>query len=211
MNPEQIAYWFFRLNGCTTITNFIIHADKGGAQRTEVDVLAVRFPNRVELLTSDNPMRDHDVFNSDGRIDIIIAEVKHGFCQLSGPWTNPEDENMQRVLYAIGAFEKNQIPVVTDALYHEGIYRDDTYQVRLFAVGDFLNPKLLPAAEQLLWNQMLAFIFDRFTRYQFQKAQHEQWDTTGKWLHELAANSSMDEFITVVREKMYRYVGGNHD
>jgi hypothetical protein len=51
MNPEKIAYWFFRLNGCATITNFVVHPDRRGSQRTDVDVLAVRFPYWHEILT----------------------------------------------------------------------------------------------------------------------------------------------------------------
>jgi len=51
MNPETIAYWFFRLNGCATITNFVVHPDRRGSQRTDVDVLAVRFPYWHEILT----------------------------------------------------------------------------------------------------------------------------------------------------------------
>ena len=47
MNPETIAYWFFRLNGCATITNFVVHPDRRGSQRTDVDVLAVRFPQQA--------------------------------------------------------------------------------------------------------------------------------------------------------------------
>lgn len=136
MNPEKIAYWFFRLNGCATITNFLVHPDQGGSQRTDVDVLAVRFPYRAELWTSGDPMEDHPVFKSDGKIDIIFAEVKHGPCRLNGPWTNQSDENMQRTLYAVGAFEPHRASEVAEALYRVGCYQDDIYRVRLFAVGD---------------------------------------------------------------------------
>jgi len=27
MDPEKIAYWFFRLNGCFTFENLIVHPD----------------------------------------------------------------------------------------------------------------------------------------------------------------------------------------
>ena len=43
--PEKIAYWFFRINGCLTITNFLVHHERRGHFSTEVDVLAVRFPH----------------------------------------------------------------------------------------------------------------------------------------------------------------------
>jgi len=206
MDPETIAYWFFRLNGCATITNFVVHPDRRGSQRTDVDVLAVRFPYRAELLTSGDPMPDHPVFNSDGKIDIIFAEVKHGLCRLNGPWTNPEDENMQRVLYAVGAFDSHRAPEVAQALYQAGYYQDDIYRVRLFAVGERKNNAILPTVVQLPWDEILAFIFDRFTRYQAQKAHHGQWDSTGSWLYALASRRTQEEFIEIVKARMQVHV-----
>jgi len=48
---ERLALWFLRLNGFMTIPNFIVHPEgprEDGAypQRTDVDVLDVRFPFR---------------------------------------------------------------------------------------------------------------------------------------------------------------------
>lgn len=206
MNPERIASWFFRLNGCATITNFVVHPDRGGSQRTDVDVLAVRFPHRAELFTSGEPMPDHPVFQSDGRIDIIFAEVKHGLCRLNGPWINPTDENMQRVLYAIGAFDWQRVPQVAQALYQQGFYRDDIYRVRLFAVGDRKNDSIIPAAVQILWDEILSFIFDRFTRYQAQKAHHGQWDSTGRELYRLASRHTLEDFMTIVKTNMQTHL-----
>ena len=77
MNPEDVAYWYFRLNGCLTIQNFVIHPDWGSDQRTDVDIIAVRFPQREELLR--NSMRDDGkLFPDRTRIRIIFAEVKTG-------------------------------------------------------------------------------------------------------------------------------------
>jgi hypothetical protein len=206
MNPETIAYWFFRLNGCATITNFVVHPDRRGSQRTDVDVLAVRFPYRAELLTSGDRMPDHPVFKSDGKIDIIFAEVKHGLCRLNGPWTNPEDENMQRVLYAVGAFKSHRASEVAQALYQKGCYQDDIYRVRLFAVGDRKDNAIPHNAVQLVWDEILAFIFDRFTKYRSQKAHHGQWDSTGRKLYALASRGNQEEFIETVRASMQTHV-----
>lgn len=221
LNPEDVAYWFFRINGCSTIPNFVVHPDRRGSQRTDVDVLAVRFPYRVELLTSGKPMEDHSVFVSDGKIDIILAEVKHGLCRLNGPWTNPSDENMHRVLYAVGAFKTDCVPLVAQSLYQEGQYIDDIFRVRLFAIGEAINPEISPTAVQLLWNDILSFIFERFNGYRTQKAHHGQWDRTGRWLYDLASGCTQGEFIAFVKANMQNYLDrnaslgnhgrGNHD
>src|SRR4051812_7707383 len=86
MTPEQDAYWYFRLNGCLTITNFVLHPDlinpgEKLTQRTDADILAVRFPHRQELLTSEHPMVDARVFDGQAKIDIVIAEVKSSLCR----------------------------------------------------------------------------------------------------------------------------------
>ena len=206
INPEELAYWFFRLNGCTTVTNFVVHPDQRGSQRTDVDVLAVRFPFRCELLTSGEPMRDHEVFNSDGKVEIILAEVKHGLCSLNGPWTRPQDENMHRVLYAIGAFPPNQVSVVADSLYHLGVYVNELYRVRLFAIGSTKNPEIFPVAVQLLWEDILSFIHERFNHYRTQKSHHGQWYRTGRLLYRLSIEQSVDEFTATIKQCMQNQV-----
>ncbi len=52
LDPEKIAYWFFRLNGFLTIENFVVHPElisDGTSQRTDADILAVRFPYEKNL------------------------------------------------------------------------------------------------------------------------------------------------------------------
>jgi hypothetical protein len=79
---EKLAYWFFRLNGCFTIENFVVHPDLGGGQRTDADILGVRFPHRQEGLA--DSMVDHEAVLSDHPL-IFAAEVKLHKCELNGP------------------------------------------------------------------------------------------------------------------------------
>jgi len=80
MSAEELAYWYFRLNGFLNIPNFVIHPDTGSEQRTDVDLLGVRFPYRSELLL--NSMRDDEMFRRVRekayvvflRIDTLMAE-----------------------------------------------------------------------------------------------------------------------------------------
>lgn len=139
----------------------LIRPDEPRGQRTDADILAVRFPHRCELFTSGQPMRDHEVFDSDGLIDLIIAEVKHGRCRLNGPWTRPPDQNMHRVLYAIGAFDAHHVPTVAESLYRDGYYSDHAFRVRLFAVGAEKNDGLPPRVVQLTWKEILRFVHYR--------------------------------------------------
>lgn len=98
MKAEKVAYWYFRLNGFLQLENFIIHPGVRGGQRTDADILGVRFPYRAERFV-DNPgdiMRDDaKTLNlSDTQIDIVVAEIKTGRVALNGPWTEEQRQNI---------------------------------------------------------------------------------------------------------------------
>jgi hypothetical protein len=91
------------LNGFLQIENFVVHPERRGGQRTDADLLAVRFPFRAERLF-DNP---NDILADDAQrmalsqdlIDIVIAEVKiNQPCTLNGPWTRQDQQNVHRVM-----------------------------------------------------------------------------------------------------------------
>lgn len=202
---EQVAYWFFRLNGCMNIVNFLVHHERRGREGTDVDILAVRFPHRQELAMSNEPMRDHPVFDSDSRIDLIIAEVKTGRCRLNGPWIDPDKQNMHRVLYAVGAFPEDRVPAVAESLYECQFYTDDHFRVRLFALGREKDPDLYPLVVQLTWEDMLTFIYQRLKKYHSIKSQHRQWDWCGKRLYSKMRKhyrSSAEDFAQDVLAQM---------
>lgn len=93
INPEKVAYWFFRINGCLTIENFVLHPERheeGSSQITDADLLAVRFPYGAELGLFSDHMEDHKAFESNEKINLIIAEITREPCKLNGPWTKRE-------------------------------------------------------------------------------------------------------------------------
>jgi hypothetical protein len=100
IGSEALAYWFFRLNGFLTITNFVVHPDIGRKQKTDVDVLGVRFPYRSE--NRKKPMADFRAFTAvKGKPYIIIAEVKERTCNLNVSWRHKHQKNINRVCLAI--------------------------------------------------------------------------------------------------------------
>ncbi len=184
IQSEQLAYWYLRLNGLLTIPNFVVHPDTGSDQKTEVDVLGVRFPYRAENL--ENPMEDDDYFATvRDKPFVVIAEVKRTLCDLNGPWTNPERQNMLRVLRAIGTFPESECELVAKALYKHGCYDNELYRVSLLCLGRRSNnevAKRYPNVRQILWSEVLEFIYRRFHKYENQKELHDQWDESGKEL-----------------------------
>lgn len=200
IKTEDLAYWYFRLNGCLCLVNFLVHHERRGREGTDVDVMAVRFPYRKELALSDQPMADHSAFDSDSKVDLIIAEVKLDQCNLNGPWTNPLLGNMQRVLNALGAFTEIQIDQVAHDLYHDLYFEDERYRFRLFALGQRRNNNLASKVVQLTWDEVSRFIFDRFTTYERYKRQHRQWGASGRKLFDQASRYHQDpaEFVQIV-------------
>ncbi len=203
IQSEQLAYWYFRLNGFLNIPNFVVHPDTGNDQRTDVDLLGVRFPYRAELLLSPVPMRDDDIFRHPrDKAHLILAEVKVGLCNLNGPWTKPGNENMQRVLRAVGILPLQEIELAAAALYEKGVYSNQLYKVSLFCLGARKNPEIAdnyPKVIQLTWEDCLTFIDGRFRQYRGKKAGHNQWDKHGKALWNCSRDSStVEEFIAQV-------------
>ncbi len=188
ISSENLAYWFLRLNGFLTITNFIVHPDSGNRQETDVDILGVRFPFRSENLY--RPMIDFEYFRGfTNKPLIVISEVKTGLCNLNGPWTNPGRMNMNRVLHALGAFCQNETEAVASNLYSKGFYENERYHITLLCIGKSKNDFLIsdkPEVPQILWNEILSFIYERFKNYSNEKVSHPQWDEDGKKLWECA-------------------------
>lgn len=179
--PERLAYWYLRLNGFLTIENFVVHPDAGSNQRTDADLLAVRFKHRAELL--ENSMQDDPlVAECNAYANVIIAEVKTRQCALNGPWTREEDQNIQRVLKAIGCLDEDEISVASEALYRSGEFVKNRASIRLMAFGDRENSELRSAATQILFDQMIRFIYERLAAYEQQKRSVGNWAPDGEFL-----------------------------
>jgi len=185
---EQVAYWFFRLNGCFTFVNFVVHPDGGGSQRTDADLIAVRFPHRQELLTGGNSMQDHPLLAAKGIIQVFFVEVKTADCRLNGPWTDSQKANLHRVLHAIGVLPTSEVDNAATELYASCKHDTPTMAIRFVAIGS--QQSQLPPAQQnvtqLTWDQVLLFIYERMTLYCREKADHPQWDDVGKLLYQTA-------------------------
>ena len=193
ISSEQLAYWFLRLNGCLTIINFILHPDRSGAQRTDADLVGVRFPYRAELADTENPLIDHPAFRASDRIDVVIAEVKgpRDYCRINGPWTDPRRGNLGYLLQALGLFSKSASADVENALYEKYRYRDDQYDLRLFALGGARNEELPGEVVQMTWAEdVLPFVYGRFAQHARQKSQNDQWDETGRALFRCVTSSN---------------------
>lgn len=201
---ERLAYWYFRLNGCLLLENFVVHPDDRGGQRTDADLLGVRFPHRAELWP--DPMPDHGIFAElMAKPLAFIAEVKLDECELNGPWTNSAEENIHRVLRAIGVVDEPEIGTMAQSLYRGQRFDGRAVDVRLIAIGDRVNEAYVrrrPGLVQITWEEILRFIHCRFRCYRQQKANHPQWDRIGQTMWALATQHKVEEFVDAVRLRL---------
>lgn len=185
LTPEGVAYWYLRLNGFFQMRSFIVHPSRRGAQRTDADLIGVRFPHRAELHFDDpdNIMQDDDPALGDDKntTSIWIVEVKTNQpCSLNGPWSNADSQNVHRVMAAIGCFQIGEISDCANAIYSTGSYVGSGGEiVRLVCIGREKNADLARThsdVTQITWHDALAFIGNRLNQFHNQKAQVEQWD-----------------------------------
>ena len=172
VDPKMVAYWYFRLNGFSR-SRTVSFTQRRGGQRTDADLLAVCFPFRVERLFDD----PNDIMADDERqlafsrdlIDVVIAEDKTNQpCTLNGPWTRQGRQNVHRVLAAIGCLPANRIELAAADIYRAGVLVGDFgLRIRLVTVRE-CSDKSYSEVTQLIWADMLAFIWDRFHRYRQQ-------------------------------------------
>jgi hypothetical protein len=211
LSAEKVAYWYFRLNGFLQIENFVVHPNRRGSQRTDADLLAVRFPYRAERLYDD----PNDIMADDEQklalsrelTDVVIAEVKANQpCTLNGPWTRQDSQNIHRVLSAIGCLPRDRIDQAATAIYRFGIHVEgNQLRIRLVALGREPNSELsaqYPSVIQAVWSDTLAFIWERFRTFRNQKTQVDQWDVEGRRIKRLAdeARDAKDFTEKVLRQ-----------
>ena len=106
---EELVSLYLRLNGYF-ISGFIIHADMEDVHetnRTELDLMAVRFPHNRE------PEREIEVSDyleiPNNKIDFIIGEVKSGRKKLQFNKRHREPENIEYVLRWMGFTEDDEL------------------------------------------------------------------------------------------------------
>jgi hypothetical protein len=189
MKQESLAHWYFRLNGFMTILNFVLHPRRAGSQRTDADILGVRFPYRAEF--PEGAESDDKPFSNAQKPFFLIAEITRGQCKLNGPWTNPAAGNVDAVLAALGVFHPETIPGVAQDLYRNGTSDRATLTSSLMCVGNSRNQELLerlPAVPQRTWAEIIAFVWRRFQAHRRIKTDVEQWDADGQMLWRMSGN-----------------------
>lgn len=199
VRAEEVAHWYFRLNGFLSIPGFIIHPDR--EQRypyTEADLIAVRFPYSLEIL-SDRTMKDDQVLLELNRLPqdshptrtiFVLVEVKTDLCRINGPWSNSERGNMQRVIRRLGFAAPDHIEEIAQKMYDDLRWENEHFVLQYVAVGSRFNDGLqvnYPKLVQITFEQIADFLYDRFLNFPEKLPTgpiHEQWPDFGRYYGE---------------------------
>ena len=190
---EQLALWYLRLNGYLTTPNFVLHPSTPGSERTDADILAVRFPHSSEVAgrkmeTDSNLVHQHE------KIDFIIAEVKSGECGLNGPWTESKLENMHYVVRWLGMVPDPEVPDVATELYSKKQCERNEWAIRLVCFGTRRSQRLSANVLQLTHEQVIGFISDRFNNHADIKSAHKQWDCFIKKFYKMTVQNRKNTY-----------------
>lgn len=144
LRSEQVGSWYFRLNGFLSIPGFVVHPDQVREHpRTEADLIAARFPFSSEVIAG-RPMVDDErltrlvlpaksLFTQ--RILFLLVEVKTNLCNVNGPWSNPRERNMQRVIRRLGFASPEEVDHIAMTMYEELRWEDERYVLQYVSLG----------------------------------------------------------------------------
>ena len=183
---EELAYWYFRLNGFFGNQNFLIHKKlhhRGNA--TEVDYLGVRFMHRKELsepgsseyFEDDNESKLFKYYNKQkikGNIYVCIGEVKKGQPEINGPLL--KDNSLKQLLLSLGCVHKKAIPKVIKKLLTNGFCCINRYYITFVLIGEYDNSDVIPYKIPVItWNEIKSFIYKRFKEGKTEKSDIYYW------------------------------------
>jgi hypothetical protein len=191
-----------RLNGFLLLENFLVHGDRGGDTRTDIDVLGVRFRYRKEHLI--RPMKDDAWIEAAGRSIVVFCEAKRGPEDLNPSWANRDRKIIESFLALVGAVPPACQKQVADELYATG----QSGSIDGFLITTLLmnhDPNQLvqqrwSTAPRVSLGDALSFIHGRLRAYEKIKMDHGQWPQSGVslWGKYSSAKGSKEEFIAGV-------------
>jgi hypothetical protein len=199
LDAEDIAYWYLRLNGFLCLRNFLVHGDRRGEDRTEIDIVGVRFRHRREHL--DKPMIDDDWIERAKRTIVVFCDVKKGAQDFNPAWLNQRRRVMESFLALVGVIPEGLWDQTARELYGSG-RSEPNPDILITALLAHHDPQQLvslrwKSAEILQLGHALRFVHGRFSAYDVVKRSHDQWEPSGHALWALYDRYrwSEDDFV----------------
>ena len=187
MRAEEVAQWYFRLNGFFLIRGFIVHPDqaKDKGALTEADLLGIRLRHSTEKYwrSEQNKMKSSNVPDDALLTDInkdsckhlaVMVEVKSGLCAINGPWThgigldNKSKSNMGRALMRMGHIPPGEINDGVSKMHQHLRYESNEFVTQYIAIGRTIDSNLrdkYPRLIQITFDKIGSFLCTRFESF----------------------------------------------
>jgi hypothetical protein len=187
---EEVAEWYFRLNGFFLIPGFIVHPDTPKPYaRTEADLLGIRLKDSSEGVwrsrtdrfrenTNRSSMEDDQILINPTKVGtvkkhlIAMVEVKSSTCDINGPWSDGAahgddilKSNMARALARVGFGNNSTVAAAAKSMYENLRYEGSDFAVQYFAIGKSKSPQLAQRYAKLVqisFDQIAEFLGNRF-------------------------------------------------
>jgi hypothetical protein len=172
-NLVELTKLYLRLNGFLSITNFIVHPPD---KRTDVDILAVRFPFQREDINGDVLPNDPTLCLSHQKIEVVLVEVKSSKQCINRSWRNPEV--VKYVLGFLGYFhsESCELACASERLARKQPYETDSIRIKVMLFTG--NQRACQSEVVRRLDSALEFVYNRFKEYKTLKADHSMWEGT---------------------------------
>jgi hypothetical protein len=132
-------------------------------------------------------MQDDAWVTAAGKVLFVVAEVKADVCSVNGPWSRPEEGNMERAIRRLGFAPEEQVAGIAQEMYRHLCWEGPGHALQYVAVGSRANHDLgrkQPMLRQITWEQISNFLFERFTGFPPKLRSggrtHDQWPDFGK-------------------------------
>lgn len=189
---EEVAQWYFRLNGFLMIPSFVLHPDcEKPHALTDVDILGVRFPHSSERIDNRTMADDDRLLRlaPQGQTLFVMVESKSTEgCKLNGAWKQPQRGNMQRAIRRLGFTAESSVETIAQSMYRSLRWKDDSHVLQYICIGRVSSPdyrRTYPDLVQLTWDEIASFLFSRFKAFPEKlptgETVHQQWPRFGKW------------------------------
>jgi hypothetical protein len=197
---EEVAGWYFRLNGFLSIPSFIVHPDQVSRYPLgEADYIAVRFPNSNEKI-GERFMDDDPIFKLQTKILFVIVEIKaNQICSINGPFNDRKHGNMQRVIRRLGFACEEDLDSIAEQVYRECYWENKEFSLQYVSIGNKKNDQIAPVKPkwaQVTWDDVGEFFFERFKKFPEKlpitgNLVHHQWPNFGRKYGEAILSQSI--------------------
>jgi hypothetical protein len=145
-----------------------------------------------------------DIDKTGHRTVFVLVEVKADLCDINGPWSDPQEGNMNRVICRLGFSDSTIVDAVAAQMYDSARWEDERYVLQYICVGKRKNDgrqRQFPDLLQIDWSEIANFLWERFKDFPEKlpdgQPVHAQWPEFGRkygeWFASEFVHSHEDE------------------